>query len=333
MKNFFLFTLSVLMLCSCNSSQNTVQTTKAYLETLSQKQLKEGHIKFNSKERYNWHFFPLKTRKGFMIKHMNPNQRKKALRIVESLLSRLGYERAMTIMELESVLRALENNPSLRDSEKYYLTVFGTPGDKRWGISYEGHHLSLNFVLENNEILSSTPFFFGVNPAVVIDNGGVDIKEGTRLLADQEDKAFKFFKSLTMEQKSKALVSKKNPPAIKGYNKLPGPRKKIGLAVSNLNSSQKKLLMSLLKTFTENAEEGFAAESNYEFEQELNQMYFAWYGNTTSFKKPHAFRIEGPETYMIFHNFQKDSLGNPANHVHSLWRNRLKDFGLNLENP
>ena len=49
----------------------------------------------------------------------------------------------------------------------YYWTVFGTPGKGRWGLSVEGHHLSLNFVVEGERIVASTPQFMGANPAEI----------------------------------------------------------------------------------------------------------------------------------------------------------------------
>ena len=49
----------------------------------------------------------------------------------------------------------------LRDPERYYFTVFGKPsGDGKWALSIEGHHLSLNFVIERGKIVASTPAFF-----------------------------------------------------------------------------------------------------------------------------------------------------------------------------
>ena len=54
----------------------------------------------------------------------------------------------------------------VRDSEVYYLKIFGSPmNGGKWGWRVEGHHLSLNFALENGKIVAATPVFFGANPA------------------------------------------------------------------------------------------------------------------------------------------------------------------------
>ena len=101
---------------------------------------------FGAAERLDWHFIP-RGRKGVPIKEMNDPQRKLAHTLIQTGLSESGYEKATTVMKLESVLRELEGPDSImkRDPELYYITIFGTPamtGTWRWRL--EGHHLSLN---------------------------------------------------------------------------------------------------------------------------------------------------------------------------------------------
>ena len=319
---------------SCSTNETATYATlttsaaaaNAFIATLNPDQKKIAVMSYDSKERHNWHFFPLKTRKGFMVKNMTAEQNALALSLLGQLLSKAGLERALIVMDLETILYNLENKAPRRDSKKYYLTIFGTPGQGFWGVSYEGHHLSMNFVINDEELISSTPLMYGVNPAKVVNTGGTKYKPGFRLLAQQEDLAVKLFNSLTTQQKRLVHISKGAPPTMEGYNANPGRREKVGISTKKLTNGQRDLLMKILHTFTENAEEGFAEESNYEFKTEFDEMYFAWYGTG----KARSFRIEGPETFILFHNFQTDSLGN-INHVHSLWRNRTKDFGYNIK--
>jgi hypothetical protein len=54
---------------------------------------------------------------------------------------------------------------------------------------------------------------------------------------------------------------------------------------------------------------------------------FAWQGSL----EPgigHAYRIEGPTFSVEFVNVQPDAEGNPANHIHCIWRDRTGDFDL-----
>ena len=86
----------------------------------------------------------------------------------------------------------------MRDPELYYLTIFGKPPDRgKWGWRVEGHHLSLNFALEDGKIVAATPAFFGANPAEVRQGP----RQGLRTLADREDRALRLIQSLDEGQK------------------------------------------------------------------------------------------------------------------------------------
>jgi hypothetical protein len=49
--------------------------------------------------------------------------------------------------------------------------------------------------------------------------------------------------------------------------------------------------------------------------QELTTNHLA-----TSHDASHSYRVEGPTFQIEFVNFEKDAAGNPANHIHFLWR-------------
>ena len=89
-------------------------------------------------------------------------------------------------------------NVRMRNPELYHVSIFGEP-DKAgtWGWRFEGHHLSLNFTFVNGRIFSITPSFYGASPARVKEGKHA----GMRVLADEEDKARKLFRSLSPPQK------------------------------------------------------------------------------------------------------------------------------------
>src|SRR3954470_22753769 len=99
-------------------------------------------------------------------------------------------------MRLEGILADIENTPAaraMRDPDRYYLTVFGEPGAKgRWSWKLEGHHLVLNYVVEDGRIVSATPFVLGANPGRVPSGP----HRGERLLGRQEDLARQLYTSL-----------------------------------------------------------------------------------------------------------------------------------------
>ena len=90
----------------------------------------------------------------------------------------------------------------MRDPLRYYITLFGNPHtNDRWGLSFEGHHLSLNFVVEGDRFVASTPQFLGANPAIVQGNYIPEVKKGTRVLRKEETLAFDLLHTLSEDQK------------------------------------------------------------------------------------------------------------------------------------
>jgi hypothetical protein len=169
----------------------TAQATK-FLATLSADQKQIAVLPFDSESRVNWHFIPFfdkdgkPGRKGLQIRNMDENQRKAAQALLKSALSESGYDKATKIMAMEALLKELEKGKEggqIRDTERYYFTVFGTPAaDGKWGLSVEGHHLSLNFVVDKGHVVSSTPATFAANPATVMKEVLPTFPKGTRIL-------------------------------------------------------------------------------------------------------------------------------------------------------
>src|SRR5438270_3411215 len=163
-----------------------------FLATLSAEQKAKATFDFDDKERFNWHFVPLQdarkrsTRKGLPLQDMTEEQKESARALVKAGTSTGGYTKATTIMSLEAILRELEKGAMVRNPEWYFFTIFGTPAKSgKWGWRVEGHHLSLNFTIDNGKVIAATPAFFGANPATVKQGP----RKGTRALPEAEDLA------------------------------------------------------------------------------------------------------------------------------------------------
>ncbi len=321
------------------TATNMSDAAVTFLETLTADQKKKAFFEeFAAPERLGWHFIPKAERKGLQIKEMTEDQKKAAHALLRSTLSQIGYEKATQIMQLEHILHELEEAKGTRrfarDPQRYYFTVFGKPGaDDRWGLSIEGHHLSLNFVVADGQVVSSTPSFFAANPAIVMNEVEGGAKKGTRVLAQEEELAFKIVNSLSAEQAESAIIAEKAPAEIRAAGEAQPPNEKaVGVRYGDLDESQQKLMRELFHSYVDKLPADVA-------EACLNAVVegggpadvrFAWAGA----KKPgigHYYRIQGTSFLIEFVNTQPDPAGNPANHIHCVFRNMKGDFAMPIK--
>ena len=108
------------------------------------------------------------------------------MRLVSTGLSQPGYVTVATTMGLENVLDQIEGFVTVFDRERgrdpglYYLRVFGEPGgDRPWGWRFGGHHVSLNNLVVDGALVSTTPCFIGADPASAPLLGGA-VNSATR---------------------------------------------------------------------------------------------------------------------------------------------------------
>jgi hypothetical protein len=309
------------------------RNAEAFLGTLTEQQRGRTVLAYDDPKRLDWHFIPKDTRKGLQIKDMTPEQRKAAHDLLRSALSQGGYDKAVIIMELEKILHELEKargRGPIRDPERYYFTLFGKPGAQgKWGLSVEGHHLSLNFAVENGTVLATTPTFFGANPAEVKQEAGGGPKKGSRALVKEEDLAFKLLAALDEQQRKIAIINEKAPSDIRAAAEAQAPHAKPqGLAVQGMTAAQAGTLRELIQVYADNMPKDVAqARMKAIDEAGWEGVYFAWAGAD----KPgvgHQYYIQGPTFLIELNNTQTDSIGNRANHIHSVWRDMRGDFGI-----
>ncbi len=291
-----------------------------FLASLNDEQKAKVSFTFDGPERLDWHFIP-RPRKGLPIKELDGAQRALAFGLVSTGVGSSGYLKVTTIMSLEAILKELEKGSGpVRDPELYFVSIFGKPGDTgKWGWRIEGHHLSLNFAVEDGKVVSATPMFFGSNPGEVRSGP----RQGLRALADFEDRALRFIQALNDEQKKVAIVEKAAPKDIRAANTPQPPTEAaVGISYADLKDDQKVLGRTLVESYAQSMPPEVAKAWIEEIKTNgPDQIKFAWMGETER-SKPHAYRVQGPTFLIEYNNTQ-----NNANHVHAVWRNMLGDFG------
>ena len=241
---------------------STAMSTAAtkFLAGLTPEQRQKAALPFEGDERFKWHFVPAPPtfeRKGILIKEMSEAQRKLAHDLLKAGLSQRGYLTASSIMDLETVLGALEaaeraasgrTGGIVRDPERYFFSVFGTPSARDpWGWRVEGHHVSLHFTVVNGTLVASSPSFFGSNPAEVREGP----KKGLRILGAEEDAGRALLLALDASQRTKAIFDPKAPgDMITMANVDISPLSPMGITADALNPGQRDLLMKLIEVYT-----------------------------------------------------------------------------------
>lgn len=311
-----------------NSPVVMAETAKAFLASLTAAQQAKARLDLHSERRVMWHFVPDNNyqefykmpRRGLTLRDMTPTQQHMAHALLSTCLSQRGYVKAVSIMSLEEVLREIEGDSGeRRNPMKYYFTIFGEPSETgTWGLSVEGHHLSLNFVIANGRI-SGAPTFFGSNPAEVRQGP----RKGMRILAREEDLARDLLAALTPEQKKIAIVDPKAYPdiltTVKRNAALEGQPS--GLSAAKMTPKQRELLAKLLDEYAFNLPEEVAAARLEQVKKAGTNLFFAWAG-VEERGGPHYYRVQGP-TFLV----EYDNTQNNANHIHSVWRDLNGDFG------
>jgi hypothetical protein len=293
-----------------------------FLKSLNPEQKAKATYSYLDGERIFWYYPPL-NRHGLPLREMDAQQRKLAYAVMASGLTDKSYEQAKLIIEHEDILGPLEVEQDkvtfLRDTERYYFTIFGEPGGSDpWGWRVEGHHVCLNYSIWNDKVIAVTPFFFGANPAEVRRGP----KNGLRILGDREDLAFELMESLDAGQQSKAIIYDEAPLDILTYNssKVSLPQEE-GLPASKMSGTQQEMLMALVTEYVSQVRCDVAQERLDAFKTNgIDGIHLAWAGPVDK-TKAHYYRLHGGDFLVEFDNRQDG-----ANHIHSVYRDVENDF-------
>ena len=295
-----------------------------FLESLDASQRADAMFPFLGDERFVWHYTPV-PRRGLSIKAMNSAQRRAAVNLVAIGLSPRGWRQAQQIMAHETILDEWERWQRLpqrwrRDPEDYHLSVFGQPGDDRWGWRVCGHHLLTHITIAAQAYVACVPLFFGANPAEVRHGP----EQGLRVLAVEEDLARSLLGQLTPDQRRVAVVDAQAPDDIltKNYRAIQPGMAPQGLALGDMGEPQREQLVRLIRHYVDRSAGEMAANAWDDIERAgLDAVTFAWAGPQDP-GHGHYYSVVG-STFLIEYDNTQDG----ANHIHSVWRDFTNDFG------
>jgi hypothetical protein len=276
----------------------------------------------------------------------------------------MGLENVLD--ELEA-WRASFGHERGRDPTRYYLRVFGSPGADRWSWRFGGHHVSVHHTVVGGELRASTPCFLGADPAsspllgshqlrplaacadlafellgslteeqrgaaVLSPVPPIDLVGANRTVLGEGVGPLRLAKVWRdelsgellerMEQfqdaeEAKVGLTDRHVDALR----LTGTPK--GLSAAAMNASQQELLKALLDTYVRRLPEEIAKREMAKVEgPSFPALRFAWAGALEP-GRPHYYRVQGHRLLVEYDNTTRD-----ANHVHTVWRDPVGDFGM-----
>jgi len=157
------------------------------------------------------------------------------------------------------------------------------------------------------------------------------ITKGTRVLAKEETLALDLVKSLTPEQKKEATLEKLPTEVHNAGAAQPATDLPKGVMASKLTGEQKSTLRSLVEEYANSFPPDVAKEKMEAIRAGgTDSISFSWVGSEKE-GEGRYYCVQGPTFQIEFINVQPDSAGNPANHIHSVWRDVRGDFAVPLK--
>jgi len=302
-------------------TQKIVVAANGFLDTLDDGQREKVSFEFNDVvQRKRWSNLPVNMaeRRGLRLGDLKQNQRDAVMNLLATVLSKMGYEKVVSIVESDEALRKDSRSgapPFGRD--EFYISFLGKPSvAEPWIIQYGGHHLALNITIAGEQGVL-TPSLIAVQPATFTLDG-----KTVRPMGRETDKALELVKALTEEQRKQAILGSQTRDLVLGPGHDGETIQPEGIKASALDDAQRKLLLELIAEWSDIIHDSAAAEKMKEIKGNLADTWFTWSGPLEAGKA--YFRIQGP-TIIIEFAPQRSEM-----HLHSMYRDPTNDYGKKL---
>jgi hypothetical protein len=342
------------------ATSRIVNAANTFLSTLDEKQRQGVLFAFDDEQqRKRWSNFPtgVVPRGGISLKEMTRAQRTAAMALVSVALSPRGLEKVQQIMEGDEVNKVNEGNGLARGragngppgsrgdgrggnrppfanggngqlfgKDLYYVSFLGAPSEKNpWMLQFGGHHLALNITIAGQRGVL-TPTLTGAQPALYALDG-----KTVRPLGQESDKALALLNALDENQRKQAILSYRVADLVLGPGQDGKTIQPEGLKASNLNEKQRAMLEDVIAEWAGIIHEDAAAARMTELKADIDETWFAWSGPTTAAPGSNVtayYRIQGP--HLVIEYAPQQLGGDPAMHIHTMYRDPTNDYGRKL---
>jgi hypothetical protein len=313
------------------STRQITDAARAFVDSLSEPQRERALFPLESDVWRRWsNIHPFLMRHGVSLDEMSATQRERALALLRESLSTPGFKTARDVMRLNELVLAITGSQAEYGEWLYWLSIMGLPSfDGPWGWQIDGHHLIVNcFVLGDQVVM--TPMFMGSEPVAAHEGPHV----GTRVFQAEERQGLALMRSLTPEQRQRAIIGTELPGEVFTAAFRDNFEMKFqGIASGDLTTTQQRMLLDVLDTYIGRIRAGHSEVKRNEIKRHLAQTFFAWMGSADD-SGVFYYRIHSPVILIEFDHQRGIAFDNDApsrQHIHTVIRTpNGNDYGRDL---
>jgi hypothetical protein len=335
------------LLASAKAS-DVVDAGEAFLATLSEEQRATAQIELTPRLAVRWTNFPggSNVRNGVFFRELKPEQVEAALKVARIALGEEGFARYQEVRAADDAFakgrggrgpggpdqKKADGDPAKKKAGgvakkkgggggmnfgamNYMIAFLGKPSKTTpWMLQLGGHHLAINIYYKGTAG-AATPYHVAAQPTVWKDAQGKTHEP----LAPMREALQGLLNSLTPEQSKQAKLEARFNDVYVGPGKDGKfPAKSEGVLVSELSDASKNFVKKAIAAWTGDSPQG--EEYRKLYEAELDKVKVSYSGSTSLSDRGDYVRIDGPRVWIEFATQGSD-------HVHTIWRDRLTDYG------
>lgn len=321
---------------SCESAPGGARpasaAARAFLETLQPVQRTIAVRGFNLPAASRWSNLPLALapRVGVRLGDLDARQTAAADALLKTALSSCGVELLDGIRAADAVLKPQDVRKIGWDQANYFVAFIGEPSaDKPWSLKVDGHHVAFNITF-NAARVSATPLFDGVEP-VEFKHGGkhyepLAVQAGAMRAVVA---AVSGLPGAKLEGEFRDVTRGSTPDGDTSFPiTYPGGAAGRGVAYARLDAAQKARVRAAIDAWVSlpNGAISTPLLAAYTSDAALAQTYVGHAGAADLSRPGSYVRIDGPRLWIEF--VVQPAVGDPTKvHYHTIWRDKLADYG------
>jgi hypothetical protein len=322
--------------------QEVIAAIKTLQKSLTAEQRSALQRPFERESAIRWSNLPVAivSRAGLRLGDLDEKQDIAAHRVAAAALSACGLKMLDEIRIADNLLKGVDTRKIGWDGGNYYMSVLGTPSERKpWMLQIGGHHVAYNLTF-NGGREGATPLFFGSEP-IHFNMGNIDYEP----IAFQSAAMSTLARAI--EKHAPAKLSGTFTDVVKGVVVVPVPgqlptggtdtgfpmsyptgKTDRGILYSELAGDEQALVRAALESYASLPGAAITAPlvAAYESPAALAETYVGYSGQPDLSVEGSYVRIDGPRVWMEL-VVQRAVADRTKLHYHALWRDKHSDYG------